>query len=160
MEFDVSAFDKASFQARKKEVPVKDLSSFFKGIKEGETPVWVVRGLTGQELARANEAQEKNKAKNAVAEALTSGNSDELQTAVKEILGLSESVPDELAKRLEMLSLGSVSPVVDHRIAVKLAQNFPIEFYSLTNVIMKLTGEGAVPGKPKRSSKRRESSTP
>jgi hypothetical protein len=42
-----------------------------------------------------------------------------------------------------MLALGSVEPAVDHETAVRLCTYCPIEFYALTNAIVKLTGQGA-----------------
>lgn len=152
MEFDANKFSSASFRRREEDVPVKDLAAWFKGMKEGDTPVWRVRGLTGEELARVNEAQARNRNKNAVIDALNSDKGEKVTDAIKELIGTGGSVPDDLARRIEMLAVGSVLPECSHQVAVKLAESFPVEFYDLTNKITSLTGLGSEPGKPKRSS--------
>lgn len=160
MEFDIQKFTSTSFEARTKDVPVKDLAPFFKDVPEGETPTWRVRGLTGAELAQTNEAKERNRSRAAIAEGLLSGVDDKVSEAVKELLGSGSSVPDDLAKRIEMLVLGSVEPQCSHQLAVKLAEAYPVEFYQLTGEITRLTGQGAEPGKPRRSSGSQKSNSP
>jgi hypothetical protein len=119
-----------------------------------------VRGLTGEELARVNEAQARNRNKNAVIDALNSDKSEKMTDAIKELIGTGNSVPDDLARRIEMLAIASVAPECSHQVAVKLAESFPVEFYDLTNKITQLTGLGSEPGKPKRSSGNPASSSP
>ena len=68
--------------------------------------------------------------------------------AVRRALGLTKDTPGEIAKRLEMLVLGAVSPVLTLPQAVKLAEAFPVEFLVLTNEITALTGKGADLVKP------------
>jgi hypothetical protein len=68
--------------------------------------------------------------------------------AIREALGLTGDTPGEIAKRLELLVAGSVSPKIDLSAAVKLAEAFPIEFMVLTNKISELTGKGADLVKP------------
>lgn len=158
MQFDADKFASAAFKRREEDVPVKDLAAWFKGAKEGDTPVWRVRGLTGEELARVNEAQARNRNKNAVIDALNSDKSEKMTDAIKELIGTGNSVPDDLARRIEMLTIGSVAPECTHQVAVKLAEAFPVEFYELTTKITQLTGLGSEPGKPKRSSNAQTSS--
>jgi len=152
MEFDVNRFTGASFKRREEDVPVPDLRDWFKGVKEGETPTWRVRGLSGAELASVNEAQARNRNRNAIAEGLLSQKDAKVTDAVRELIGSGDSVPDDLARRIEMLAIGSVAPECSHQLAVKLAEAFPIEFWELTTKITQLTGLGSEPGKPKRSS--------
>ncbi|CAO1663536.1 Phage XkdN-like tail assembly chaperone protein, TAC [Halomonas sp. NYA30] len=152
MEFDANKFASASFKRREEDVPVPDLRDWFKGTKENETPVWRVRGLAGEELARVNEAQARNRNKNAVIDALSSEKAAHVTDAIRELIGTGSSVPDDLARRIEMLTIASVTPECSHQVAVKLAEAFPVEFYDLTNKITTLTGLGSEPGKPKRSS--------
>jgi len=158
MQFDADKFASAAFKRREEEVPVKDLAAWFKGAKEGEVPVWRVRGLTGEELARVNEAQARNRNKSAIIEALSSDKQEKMTDAIKELIGTGNSVPDDLARRIEMLTIGSVAPECTHQVAVKLAEAFPVEFYELTTKITQLTGLGSEPGKPKRSSNAQTSS--
>ncbi|WP_136247932.1 hypothetical protein [Halomonas borealis] len=158
MEFDISKFTSTSFTPREEDVPVPDLAAFFSGTPEkdesgnAKPPLWRVRGLTGAELAKANEAVQMNRNRVAIAEALAAGKDQQLTEALRELIGNGDAVPDDTAKRIEMLTIGSVSPGCTGQLAVKLAEAFPIEFTQLTNKIMQLTGLGGEPGKPKRSS--------
>jgi hypothetical protein len=138
--FDLKKFRNAKFEPRTEDVSVPDLKDFF---EEGAEPLWRVRNLSGHELGQVNEAAERNKNLSVVLEALVSSNAKEKAEAVKELVGLSEETPNDVARRLEMLSLGSVEPAVDHETAVRLCTHFPIEFYALTNAIIKLTGQGS-----------------
>lgn len=149
MPFDLGKFQGASFTPRTLAVKVADLKPFFGDDK----PVWTVRGLTGPELARVHEAVSRNRNRAAIAEGLLSESQQEQIKALREMIGCGDAVPDEIAKRLEMLVLGSVEPEIPHDAAVKLCTNYPAEFYLLTNKITELTGQGHEPGKPKRSSK-------
>ncbi|MDR5867302.1 hypothetical protein [Halomonas koreensis] len=165
MEFDISKFTGATFTPREEDVQVPGLKAFFTGEPEKDDkgnpkpPVWRVRGLKGAELAKANEAVEMNRNRSAIAEALASGKDQKITEALRELIGNGEKVPDDTAKRIEMLTLGSVSPECSGQLAVKLAEAFPIEFTQLTNKIMQLTGLGGEPGKPKRSSGKTKSAS-
>lgn len=166
MEFDLDKFSGTDFNAREEDVAVPDLADFFKGkATKGEDgkdqpPVWRVRGLSGSELARVNEAQTRNRDRNAIAQGLLSGKDEKVTEAVRALVGGGDDVPDDIAKRLEMLVIASVKPEISHPVAVKLSETFPIEFYQLTSKITQLTGLGAEPGKPKRSSGRKTSEQP
>lgn len=136
MAFDTNAFMQAKFQVRTAELNLPSLQVFF-----GESePVWVVRGMNSNEMARSMEAVSRQKTIDSVIQALGSNKAkiDELRTA----LGLGDDVPGEIAKRLSQLEQCSVSPKIDLPIAVKLAETFPVEFYQLTNRIVELTGMG------------------
>ncbi|MEJ1365620.1 MAG: hypothetical protein RPU42_11135 [Candidatus Sedimenticola sp. (ex Thyasira tokunagai)] len=136
-------FMAAQFKHRTEAVPVLGLADWF-NCEEGETPQWTVRGITGNELARANEALLKNKKLTIFTEALVAASKSKSESVreVQEALGVSDDVHGEIAKRLEMLVMGSVNPTIDLPVAVKLAENYPIEFYMLTNKITTLTGQG------------------
>jgi len=144
MTFDAKKFLKTKFTPRTEEVPVPDLQAFF---PEGARAVWTVRGLTGQELGRANEAAERNKNVAAILEGLAGGAAKEKAEAVKELLGVGGSTPQDIAKRLEHLVTGSVDPPCTQELAVRLCETFPVEFYLITNRIVHLTGQGQMPGK-------------
>lgn len=147
MAFDERAFLKAKAEPRTARVPVAALAGFF---EEGEEAVFTVRGISGAELARVNEAVAKNKNLAAIVQALASQTSD--PEKLKELMGLSTTKqPDEIVKRLEMLTIGAVEPKVSMDVAIKIAKAIPIEFYALTDRILRLTGEGAELGKPKPS---------
>lgn len=142
--FDAKRFLKTKFTPRVEEVAVPDLKAFFTGDEES---VWKVRGLTGAELARANEAATKNRNVAAVLEALAGESAKEKAEAVKELLGVGGTTPEDIAKRIEHLVLGSIEPKCTPDLAVRLSEAFPIEFYQITNRIMHLTGQGMLPGK-------------
>ena len=72
--------------------------------------------------------------------------------AIRKALGLGKDTPGEIAKRLEMVVAGCISPVLTLPQAVKLAERFPIEFLTLTNEITELTGNGADLVKPRAAS--------
>lgn len=157
MPFDVKAFKKEKFEHRTEDVPVPDMKQFF---GENEPAVWRVRGLEGKEFGRCNEAADRTKDLSAIIDGLVSSGAKEKADAIRSIIGIDNETPKDVAKRLHMLVLGSVEPLVDLDIAKKLCKTFPIEFYQLTNAITRLTGMGQVPGKSKPSGKTTECAPP
>lgn len=149
MSFDKKAFLKTQFEPRVEAVPVPDLKMFF---SEGAEAVWKVRGLTGHELGKINEAKDRNKNLEALLSAMVSSNAAEKADAIKELMGMGDKTPDDIVRRLEMLVLGSVDPAVDQEFAVRLCTYFPVEFMQLTNAITRLTGQGAQVKKKQTSS--------
>ena len=139
MGFDLKAFESANFTDRVEEVPVPRLAAFF---KEDEKPVWKVRGLTGVESAIAKQAVQMNSNVDAVLKALGSKAGKDIVEAAEELTGSSDKVPDEMVQRYSWITQGSVDPKCTHKMAMKLARNFPEDFYLLTNKIMQLTGAG------------------
>jgi hypothetical protein len=149
---DLQAFLNAALQPRQQRVPVPELEQW---LTPGAEAVWVVRGLTAAELARANQAAEHGLANVRALVAALAGDAANKAATIRQTLGLSdEDVPADISRRIEMLAAGSVSPALgpDNRdVAVKLAETYATRFYELTNVILNLTGQGAEPGKAKRS---------
>jgi hypothetical protein len=143
MSFDAKQFIKTKFKKRTHPVPVPDLQAFF---PEGEA-VWTVRGLTGQEMGRADMASENQKSIVALISGLTSDSSKEKAQAVKDALGIGGNTPAAILKRIEHLIIGSVEPECTRDMAVKLCECYPVEFLTLTNKILELTGQGQIPGK-------------
>lgn len=150
---DLQKFTDASLAPREAEIDVPELADFF---GKGEKPIWRVRGLTGAELGRCNEMAEKG-ADNVRALVRALAGDGDKAASIRQTVGLDdESVPPDVSRRIEMLAIASVSPAIgrDHRdTAVKLSEAYPTVFYSLTNRILNLTGQGAELGKPKRSGK-------
>ncbi len=145
MSFDVDKFMGVQFVPRESKVNLPALASFF---PEGSDPVFVVRGLTGPEFARVQEAPKAYKRAEAIAEGLATGNKQEMIEAVRAAIGLGGTTPpDEAVKRIEMLVIGSVEPKLDRPAVVKFCSAFPIEFFQLTNAITILTGQGHEVGK-------------
>ncbi|MCP4259087.1 MAG: hypothetical protein GY774_16500 [Planctomycetes bacterium] len=154
--FDTRAFMKQTFAPREGEVPVPALKDFF---PDGKTPAWKVRGLTADEIARCNEAGERNKMVEAIAEALAAANKPDITDGIKKMLGVSSDVHAEVAKRMEQAVIGSIDPEISLEVAVKIATVAPVEFYDITNEILKLTGLGQVAGKSQPSGKEQTSKT-
>ncbi len=140
MTFDKKKFMKTSFEPRTQKVPVPDLKEFFDDDAE---LFWVVRNLSGHELGKINEAEQRNKAISAILDGIISVDAKDKVDAIKASIGLGDNTPSDIARRLEMLTIGSVDPVIDHEMAVKVCTYYPIEFYQLTNAITQLTGQGA-----------------
>ena len=158
MGFKLKEFSKAKFEARTATVSVPALAEFF---DEGEKAEFVVRGLTGEETARVNEAQSKSKNLQAVVAALAGKDQTEKIQALQESLGLSaDTIPGDLARRIEMLAMGCADPVIDVQTAAKIFKVAPVDGYNLTNEILRLSGQGMTVGKPKASGETKASKAP
>lgn len=146
MTFDLERFRGAALAPRQATVPVPDLAHFF---GEGAEPVWIVRGLTGEEIARCNESHARSATIAAAVQALANSAAAKADTveALQSLLGYGTDVPDDLAKRFDHLTFGSVQPAIDRALAVKLFAAYPIVAYTLTNKILELTGLGPDVGK-------------
>jgi len=154
---DIQAFMQSKMQHPTKEITVSNLQSFF----GEEKPVWVVRGLSASELSICSEASKKNDALKNLLAALASGvNSTEKAETVANAMGvIPDDPPADIVKRIEMLTLGSVSPKLDgstRDVVLRLQEFFPEEFYTLTNAILELTSKGAVMGEQKPSTGKRK----
>jgi hypothetical protein len=154
MAFDMQRFEAAKFTPRRRTLTVEALARFF---DEGEAPQWEVRGLSANELHRALEAGKRQNSVESIVKAIVT-NADQA-AAIRQAIGLTTETPGEVAKRLEMLCAGSVSPKIELPAAVKLAEAFPIEFLQLTNAISELTGLGYDMGKPEAASPPTQDST-
>lgn len=157
MGFDTTRFLSAEFASREEAVSLPDLKAWF---PEGEPPVWRVRGLTGAELAQVNESVDQARNVEAIAAALVSPDSAEKTGALRRLLGTAGDVPPDLVKRIEMLLLGSVEPACERDLAVRFADAYPVEFYQVTNAILRLTGQGKRLGKPSDSGQTPGSESP
>jgi hypothetical protein len=148
--FDMERFRGAALAPRQAPVPVPDLAHWF---ADGIDPVWTVRGLTGEEIARSNEASQRSVSIAAAVEALAStaaAKPDQVE-ALQTLLGYGTETPADLAKRFDHLVFGSIDPSIDREIAVRLFQSYPVAAYHLTNKILELTGMGPDLGKAPRS---------
>lgn len=148
MSFDEAAFLNEQFEARIIDVSVPDLKAWFTSSK----PVWKVRGLTGDELGRVNEAVEKYRNINQTVKAIVGGTDQEKISAICESLGVaSDKCPQEVIRGIEMLTIGSVEPPCNAQLAIRLNRYFPGEFRLLVKHIQEATLKGHVPGKLKAS---------
>jgi len=149
MAFKTKEFKKTKFAYRTEAVqlPNTDLNQWFDGSAE-----WIVKGLNGNELGHCKEMAERNrKTINTLIETLSKESTEGVINTVEYFTGLDGSVPMDIALRIELLIAGSIDPVCDTELAVKLNMTFPTEFQILTKKIMRLTGLGYEPGKQKPS---------
>ena len=156
MSFDVKKYKKTKFEHQFVDVPLPPVFSEF--FDKDEKPVWKVRGLTGQELGRAQVAAAKNQNMADMIEAMTSGKSKEKIKAFKGMLGIDDGkTPQALAEAFEKIVIGSVEPVVDLELALLVCTRSPEAFYSIHAAIKKLTDGGMIPGESKGSTQTPES---
>lgn len=148
MGFDLKAFDKAKFEPRTAEVPVPELKDFF---GENEKPIWIVRNLTGPEMAKCELADKAADRLKAVIEGITSDKPKEIAAAVNDLVGGGDDVEPEFRKQLAKAVVGSVEPAITKQQAVKLANVSPSAFYRIVAKINELSGKGAELGKLKAS---------
>lgn len=134
--FDLSAFRKAEFKPREAEIEFSALADFGGKFK--------VRGLTALEIAQADEAAQKGKLLSDLVEKLASSSGKQKAAALLEGVGVSDDVPALLSKRYEHVCMGLVEPKMELADVVKLGDTFPIEFSTLANKILELTGQGQV----------------
>lgn len=140
MPFNVNAFRQTAYKARQGEVTLPALAGYF---GKDEQPVFIVKMLNSEELARAEEAIQKNDLLKQLAKIMTE-NSTEKANAIAEAMGVVNlDVPPILKKQIEHVRLGIVSPELDLSDVVKLSEIHPVEFKQLHNKIMELSGQGA-----------------
>lgn len=142
--FDLKAFRNAQFKPREAELEFSALADF--GGK------FVVRGLTATEIARADEAAQKGKLLSDIVEKLAGAAGKQKAAALLEGVGISDDVPALLAKRLEHVVYGVVEPKLEHADVALLANAFPIEFSTIANKILELTGQGQIADVKRRGS--------
>jgi len=137
MSFNSQKFMADQFEPRTAKIELTGLADWF---EENEPPVWTVRGQTANEIALAMDAGAKHKNIDAIIKAI-SANKDQV-SELKKAIGIEKDTPSDIIKRLEQLVQCSVDPVITLDVAVKLGETRPIEFYMLTNEILRLTGLG------------------
>ena len=141
MSFDLKRFNSTKLAIRTKEVDVPALKPFF---DEDEKPVFVVKGISGEELARVNEQVYINAGAQKAIELAQQKGAQAGVEAVRTLLGgFSDNVPDTHVRNINIVHLGCVEPKLERPDVVRLAQNYPIEFSILSQEILKLTGQGA-----------------
>ena len=147
---DIDRFKNTTFEKRTEDVPVPALKDFF---DKGDEPVFKIRGLSGPELAEVHAAVDKYKDVNKLIEGLLSDDMKAKIEAIKESMGITEKTPIDFVRRIEMFKRGMVDPVADDDFTMKYAENFPVDFYHVTNRISNLSGLGSMPGKSRPSGK-------
>ena len=155
MAFDSGRFLAEKFEPRTNSVPVPELKDWF---DKGDKLVWKVKGLTGVEIAKADEYASKRSISTAILEGLLSMRAQDVKESIKMMVGQGDEIPEATAKRIGHLVAGSVDPVCDEDLAARLNKAFPTVFMNLTNQILILSGQGmTTPGKPKPFGKTKKS---
>jgi len=155
MPFNIAEFQNQKIIHRTGEVAVERLAKYF---PEGEKPVWKVRGLSGEEMARVGDDVSSN-ANIGTPKDNPLGN--ELADVIKRITGKGENVPDSHVHKMAMVEYGSVDPKVSRQDVVKLAAVSVIDFLAIFTKIAELTTMGTVTEeKLKPSTETTESGTP
>jgi len=151
MSFDLNGFMQAKLSARTTTVKVPELKGWFGDDAE---PAFKVRGLTGEEFYQVREATAKRHDIQAMASKMFSGDGQAMAEAIEEFYG---AVPAEYARRIEVLILGCVEPVLDRPAALKIFKNFPSTAHLIVEEILRATGEGSIVGESKDSGETPES---
>lgn len=148
MGFNKDKFNKADFVHRKALVKVPELKDFF---DKDDKPVWEVRGLTGEELLKANDAIKQNKMMEELIEKYASDNKVDQIEAIKASMGLNDEVSDDMVKAINYVKMGSVNPECTHEMAVRLSNANFMAMTKLFKKINELSGMGMQLGESKPS---------
>lgn len=154
MSFDIAAFSTAVLDPREDIVRVEELACFF---SDGDDPVFRVRGLTGEEMYRVADERRSSELRAAVADALAGGQRAEVASALREVIGIGESVPEAMAVAISKVFFGIVEPKLDRDQIVRLFAGLPNVAVRLMSAIDKLSGQGPDLGKYQRSTPIHES---
>jgi len=100
MGFDIKRYKTTDFKDRTKAVPVPKLRRFF---DDADDPVWVIRGLTGIECAKAKQEVTNNANLSSMLQAITSRIDSEKIKGLQEYIGITDSVPDDIVQRFSWL---------------------------------------------------------
>ena len=145
MPFDVKKFTSADLHRRTAEVKCPELKDYFGPDQE---PVFKIRGLTGEEFYQVREAVQRRKDIKAIASRLLSGSGEDVANALQQLYG---EIPDEYARRVEVIIYGCQEPTLDRPTVIKLFNHFAATMHSMADEILRLTGEGSTLGEPKGS---------
>lgn len=143
MGFDLNRFTSAGLTLRTAEVKTPMLKDFF---GEGEEAVFKVRGLTGEEWYAMRQAIADRRDTKALAEKILSGAGEAIAQAIGDIYA---DVPEELARRINLVVAGCVEPKLDLPAAVKLFKFYAPQAHLISEEIFRLSGEGATLGESK-----------
>jgi len=143
--FDFKEFRKKKFEDRTKAVELYHFGD------TAETVHWYIRALDAEDLAIVDESVRKNNSllemTDLFIKAVTEDSSvKDKSSAIKEITGLSEKVPESLVKQYAVFEQGSIEPNKPGGRAdtVKFAKTYPLHFIRIVNEIYALTRLGGL----------------
>lgn len=154
MSFDLEIFRKAKFSTREEVIHLPELEAA--GFGDGKI---TVRGLSAEDIARANEASDRSKALVGLVDKLA-GSQKEKVDALLEGIGYGKDVPSSLAKRIQHVMYGVVEPKMEQQDVVRFADAYPIEFAQVANKTLELTGQGKVAEVKRKPSGKKPASKP
>lgn len=137
---DIDKFKQANFSPRTAKVPVPQLKDFFAGV-----PELIVRGLTGQEVAKARERVNQNSMLRELVDKILSDKASSKAEGLQQALGITDDVPSDLVYRIAVCEFGINSVHFEQEDCVKLATVVPEHFYEISSKILELTGLGQAP---------------
>ena len=112
-------------------------------IMQVDTVSITVRGLTADEINKAQAARTNAKLAHELAESLTRAKSADAAGKLKALMGYGDNVEAVTAVEMEMVALAVTEPEeMDLPAVVKLAESFPVEFKGLVEAVNRLTGLG------------------
>jgi len=142
MNFDQSKLSQ-DLEPRTGEVVCNELKALYEPAPE-EDLVITVRGLPGNDLAAVAAMRNTNAFIETLSEALVTKNGKDGAGAIKGLLGLfDDELHPELKYRVEILVRGALEPKIDYPAAVKLARDFYVVLYRLSEKILEVSGLGA-----------------
>ena len=142
MGLDVKALQKQKWEKRTKTISVPRLKDW---TKKGEKPTWKIQSLGTTEIWKAEVAasEESRNAVEQLSGALVGSDIGEAAEAVKALVGVSSEIPQELAKRIFLLTYASIDPVCDLTTAGIICDHFPTDFLAITQEILNISGLGS-----------------
>lgn len=109
-----------------------------------EDIVFKMQGLTGNDMAVISGTRDTGKFIEMLSEALTKNNGHQGADAIRSMLGIfDDSLHPQLKYRVELVVRGSADPVIDYPLAAKMAKDFYIVLYRLSEKVLELTGLGS-----------------
>lgn len=153
MGFDIEKFRQAQFESRTKEIQAEALKVFF---GKDEKPVFKIRNLTAEELAKVRDSVQRKKDIDSVVNLLASQGAKSKADGIKKALGWDDH-PDDFVRRLTIMEIGTVDPRLERDVCVKISEVNSMLFQKITDEIMLLSGEGQKLGEPNASGTTRKS---
>jgi hypothetical protein len=114
----------------------------------GETPGVMLRGLTGKQYSECKNRHNARKNIEVLVTALAGDDTKKIGEELKKKFGDTDETTPEISFRMKALELGSD---LDWETVGTIKHYFPVEFNEMTDIILNLTGMGAMPGELKAS---------
>ena len=148
MSFNVDKFMSTEYQERTEKVELKDLPADFFGPDEPKE--WLVRGLTGVELEQVEQAAARATNATTLLDALTEKLGKDQVQMLKKVAGFVTDAggdpPETVIRKYNIFALGCVEPKATVPFAVRFCRDYPVEFRTVVNQILALTGQGRMSG--------------